>query len=156
MGATHCPFPAFCLVSTNAMVEGPHGGPHLFPFVAVCPGAFQPCLGLISGVSNTRRLCLPFSVLVLRGKCTVGVQSHIPQSPVKVIRWPHMRWEELIPDGMCVESAIHYAQSGGCRGGKVVGFPEWVPRFVPSPLSSLFPPTPWLKVRTVDHIFFLS
>ena len=47
--------------------------------------AFRPCFGLISGVSNTGRLCLPFSVLVLRGKCTVRVQSHLPQSPVKVI-----------------------------------------------------------------------
>ena len=86
MGATLCTFPAFSLVSTNAMVESPHGGPHLFLFVAVFLGAFRPCFGLISGVSNTGRLCLPFSVLVLRGKCTVRVQSHFPQSPVKVIR----------------------------------------------------------------------
>ena len=79
-------YPAFSLGSTNAMVESPHGGPHLFPFVTVFLGAFRPCFGLISGVSNTGRLCLPFSVLVLRGVPTVRVQSDIPQSPVKVIR----------------------------------------------------------------------
>ena len=59
-------------------------------------------------------------------------------------------------DGIRVESAIRYAQSGGCWGGEVVGCPEWVPRFVPSPLSALVPQTRWLKVRTVDPIFFLS
>ena len=67
-----------------------------------------------------------------------------------------MRWEELIADGIRVESAIRYAQSGGCRGGEVVGCPEWVPRCVPFPLSALCPQTRWLKVRTVDPIFFPS
>ena len=42
MGATLYTFPAFSLVPTNAMVESPHGRPHLFPFVAVYPGAFRP------------------------------------------------------------------------------------------------------------------
>ena len=42
VGATLCTFPAFSLGSTNAMVESPHGGPHLFPFVAVFLGAFRP------------------------------------------------------------------------------------------------------------------
>ena len=41
-GATLCTFSAFSLVPTNAVVESPHGGPSLFPFVAVYPGAFQP------------------------------------------------------------------------------------------------------------------
>ena len=86
VGAMLCAFPAFSLGSTNVMVESPHGGPHPFPFVAVFPGAFRPCFGLISGVSNTGLLSLPFSVLVSRGRCTVRVQSHFPQSPVKVIR----------------------------------------------------------------------
>ena len=72
------------------------------------------------------------------------------------LQWPPMRWEELKADGIRVESAIRYVQSGGCRGGEVVGCPEWVPRFVPSPLSALCPQTRWLKVRTVDPIFFPS
>ena len=59
-------------------------------------------------------------------------------------------------DGIRVESAIRYAQLGGCRGEEVVGCPEWVPRFVPSLLSALVPQTQWLKVRTVDPIFFPS
>ena len=39
VGASICTFPAFSLVSTNAMVDL-HGRPHLFPSVAVYPGAF--------------------------------------------------------------------------------------------------------------------
>ena len=59
-------------------------------------------------------------------------------------------------DGIRIESAIRYAQSGGYRGGEVVGCPDWVPRFVPSLLSALVPQMRWLKVCTVDPIFFLS
>ena len=57
-------------------------------------------------------------------------------------------------DAIRVEIAIHYVQSGGCRWGEVVGCLEWVPRFVPSPLSALVPQTRWLKVCMVDPIFF--
>ena len=67
------------------MVESLHAGPDLLLFVAVFPGAFRPCFGLIRGVSNTGRLSLSFSVLVLRGKCTVRIQWQYPQYPVKVI-----------------------------------------------------------------------
>ena len=57
-------------------------------------------------------------------------------------------------DGIRLESAIRYVQSGGCRGGGVVACTELVPRFLPSPLSALVPQMRWLKVRTVDPIFF--
>ena len=79
------PSPLSALFPKNAMVNNPHGGPHLLLFVAVYPSAFRPCFGLISSVSNTGCLCLPFSVLVLRGKSIVRVRSDFPQSPVKVI-----------------------------------------------------------------------
>ena len=59
-------------------------------------------------------------------------------------------------DGIRIESAIRYAQSGDCRGGEVVGCPEWVTLFVPSPLETLVPQTGWLKVHTVDPIFVPS
>ena len=59
-------------------------------------------------------------------------------------------------DGIRVESAIRYVQSGSCWGEEVVGCPDWVQCFVPSLLSALVPQTRWLKVRTVDPIFLPS
>ena len=52
VGATLCTFPALSLVSTNAMVDNPHGGPHLLPFVALYPGAYDEG----SGISPMRSL----------------------------------------------------------------------------------------------------
>ena len=53
-------------------------------------------------------------------------------------------------DGIRVESAIHYAQSGGCQGGEVLGCLEWVLRLVPSPPSALVTQRQWLKVRKLN------
>ena len=46
VGATLCTFPAFSLVYTNAIVDNPRGGPHLLPFVAVYPGAYDGGSGI--------------------------------------------------------------------------------------------------------------
>ena len=104
MDASLCTFPAFSLGSTNAMVEKPARWPYLLPFEAMYPGqggfvepsepygsvggmhlgsadmkytAFRPCFSLISGVSNTGCLCLPFSVLVLWGSPLSAYKSDI-------------------------------------------------------------------------------
>ena len=42
VGATLCTFPAFSLVPKNAMVDNPHGGPHLLTLRSSVSGCVYP------------------------------------------------------------------------------------------------------------------